>query len=228
MKRLLLVAGLSLAGGALAQWSTDQGVTDGRYDNPYGIEQGFSQDSWSDEAAGWTEDAAPSRTWSGSPSPAGDELSGFRSGSQTTPSGFEPRYEDGFGPQSPRPWEDTGYGSPTQAPPRDYRSDGASEAWRDDRRTDPAYRDGMTGADRQGYRFRGDPPLSLGRAGSSHPQGEFRFRPLTGQEQERMGSTSKWRPMDGERGGGDRSNLFESMTPDDRPGGWNQEDWPRR
>lgn len=80
------------------------------------------------------------------------------------------------------------------------------------------------------YRFRGDPiPHSNGRDWSSPNQGEqYRFRPLTAKERERPGPGPQWRPRNIERETPAPPDLFDFMSPGNRPRDHAIQDWHRR
>lgn len=113
---------------------------------------------------------------------------------------LEPDYRKGY--ERPDPT-----GSAWRSSPAGPIPPSVQETWQGDRLEDePA----------PYYRFRGDPPTPRG----GDPSGsEFRFRPLSPRERERMGSEGgmRWRPTDGERGRkqgqAEPPDLFDTLTP---------------
>ncbi len=232
MKRLMLVAGLVLAWGALAQ--SYQDGAGNLYPDQGDSEPGrpAAQDPWSRRDDRWSGDQDRSRTGPsrdlGGMAPwvySGDETPSFGSSGYRDQDESRRAYPDAG--QNGWMKEDSGYRPASPGQSEGPRRSGALHAPRDGQPLDPGMAKGATDAFYQGYRFRGDPAFPPGGDQGSDADREFRFRPLTDQERERGGASSQWRPLDDAGRSGSGSNLFESMTPSDSSGDWNQGQWSR-
>lgn len=226
MKWLMLAAGLMLANAVQAQLERGYVVGMDADLQQTGVDWRQAPEPWLDAPASWTEGVGLD-AWLNESMPSG-EAHGADFDARPRAEARS-QYERGFEPVAPDRdgWARDPRGGASWAPQEE-----PSGQWSQESAVPPTrgsgYSDGARRPDVQGYRFRGDPPLSPESGWDPQRPGEFRFRPLTPQERDRMGSNPRWRPLEERRGGERPSTLYDSMTPDDPAGEWDPEAWTPR
>jgi hypothetical protein len=192
-------------------------------------------------SAATNREAFGAEPWPSNPPPRWGEDPAYSGGYETGWSNRDPQY--------PYPYRDSHYdpengrydGSPPSSP---EAAEPGTRVERDDRapagrRQDPIARpdplSGGTGmaAPQPEYRFRGDPPSGSNPWGGQDGSEGYRFRPLTGQEEERREQSPGWRPLDPnrrDRGGQAPApappGLMDALTPPARTFGFEPRSWP--